>query len=236
MRIPGPVEVIGKRWCRAQCRREDEKRMLKPERVNERPVELAFMFRHLATACPDTILDVGTGKSSLPHLLYNCGHRVTAVDNVRDYWRGGMFNRHFTVQHTDITAPGLDETFDFITCISVIEHIRDHEAAVQVMMSLLNPGGSLIITCPYSENRFADNVYDLPEAGYGQNFQYICRSYSRTELNAWMQASGGHIADQEYWRCFTGELWTFGEQLYPPEQTGPDSPHQLTCLRIVKDS
>lgn len=40
------------------------------------------------------------------------------------------------------------ETFDLITCISVLEHIPDDKGAVETMWSLLRPGGKLILTLP----------------------------------------------------------------------------------------
>jgi SAM-dependent methyltransferase len=42
-------------------------------------------------------------------------------------------------------APG---TFDLITCISVLEHIPSDREAVDMMWSLLRPGGRLVLTLP----------------------------------------------------------------------------------------
>jgi len=121
--------------------------------VNERPVELRMVFAYLARACPRTVLDVGTGATALPHLMRNCGFLVTAIDNIRDFWPRGMVNRHYHVINDDITHTRLTQTYDFITCISVLEHIADHGAAMRSMLSLLNPGGHLIVTFPYHDTR-----------------------------------------------------------------------------------
>ncbi|MCL0030157.1 class I SAM-dependent methyltransferase [Thermodesulfovibrionales bacterium] len=40
------------------------------------------------------------------------------------------------------------ETFDLITCISVLEHIPVDRKAIEMMWSLLRPGGRLILTLP----------------------------------------------------------------------------------------
>ena len=40
------------------------------------------------------------------------------------------------------------ESFDLITCISVLEHIPTDNVAVEMMWSLIRPGGRLIITLP----------------------------------------------------------------------------------------
>lgn len=42
----------------------------------------------------------------------------------------------------------VDERYDLITACDVIEHIEDDSAAVQHMVSMLKPGGFLLITVP----------------------------------------------------------------------------------------
>jgi 2-polyprenyl-3-methyl-5-hydroxy-6-metoxy-1,4-benzoquinol methylase len=63
------------------------------------------------------------------------------MDNVRDYRQNGTFNRHFHVLDDDIRDLALNETFDVITCISVLAHIADHRAAVRSMCRLLRAAG-----------------------------------------------------------------------------------------------
>jgi predicted SAM-dependent methyltransferase len=52
------------------------------------------------------------------------------------------------VNQTIATAPYAPETFDLITCISVLEHIPKDKKAVERMWSLLRRGGRLILTVP----------------------------------------------------------------------------------------
>mgnify|MGYP003681945001 CR=1 FL=1 len=47
---------------------------------NERPVEYSFKFRSHKSLYPKKVLDVGTGKTALPHLMSTCGCLVTAID------------------------------------------------------------------------------------------------------------------------------------------------------------
>ena len=82
------------------------------------------------------------------------------IDNVKDYWPSGMSNRHYYILDRDIASSKrleLDGKFDLITCVSVLEHIIDHKMALQNMFGLLNEGGHLIITCPYTENNYTEN-------------------------------------------------------------------------------
>jgi 2-polyprenyl-3-methyl-5-hydroxy-6-metoxy-1,4-benzoquinol methylase len=215
------------------------RRLVEPEaarrngpRVNERPIEYRFVFDVATRVAPDTVLDVGTGKASLPHLLWICGYRVTAIDNVTDYWPDGMVNRHFHVLDEDITRPRLERRFDLVTCISTIEHIADHETAFRRMVELAEPGGHVALTFPYNEREYHPNAYDLPGSSYGQSNPYATQIYSRAELDRWLAVSGAELVDQEYWRVFSGDNWTVGEHVYPYERVGREDRHQLSCLLV----
>jgi SAM-dependent methyltransferase len=203
-------------------------------KMNERPVEWRFVLESLSEIVPESVLDVGTGKTAFPHVLRSCGFAVTAIDNIRDYWTEDVFNRHFYVQDDDITQTRLNKKFDAICCISVLEHIQAYEAGVRSMVSLVKPGGHLLLSFPYNEAKYVDNVYDLPDAGYGKGFAYICQMFSRKELDRWSEEHKLKIVKQEYWQIFTGELWTFGERLYPPRMVSPEARHQLACVLMRK--
>jgi 2-polyprenyl-3-methyl-5-hydroxy-6-metoxy-1,4-benzoquinol methylase len=214
------------------CRDEYERQEF--TKFNERPVEFAFVFSHIARLAPKTVLDVGTGKTSLPHMVRVCGPLVTAVDNVRDYWPAGMVNRHFHVIDDDIRQSRLTQRFDLITCVSVLEHIEPADEAVRSMLGLLNPGGHLILTCPYTEGRYVRNVYELPESSYGKEASYITQSFSRADVNRWLEQGAATLVDQEFWRYWTGSHWTLGSQVIPPQRVTAESLHQHTCLLFRK--
>lgn len=220
------------RYPQWRCRQEFEAQAF--TRFNERPIEFGFVFRKLGEIYPQTILDVGTGTTALPHLMRNCGCLVTATDNVRDYWPSGMVNRHYHVIDDDITETHLSGRFDLITCISVLEHIQDPDSAVRNMFSLLKPNGHLLLTCPYNERSYVRNVYELPGSSYGKGLPYITQSYSRGELQRWVQENRGTIREQEYWQFWEGEHWTVGNQIIPPKKVSADDGHQLTCIHMQK--
>ena len=225
------VKNVLNRYPQWICRQEFESQVL---RFNERPIEFGFVFRKLGEIYPRKVLDVGTGTTALPHLMSNCGFLVTATDNVRDYWPSGMLNRHYHVVDDDITRSNIVDSFDLITCISVIEHIERADDAIKGMFSLLNRNGHLIITFPYNERSYVRNVYELPRSSYGQGAPYITQSYSRTELQRWLRDNHGVIVEQEYWQFWEGEHWTVGNQIIPPNRVTVDDKHQLTCIHIQK--
>jgi 2-polyprenyl-3-methyl-5-hydroxy-6-metoxy-1,4-benzoquinol methylase len=214
------------------CRQEFEEQT--DARFNERPIEYGFVMRKLGEIYPRTVLDVGTGTTALPLLMRNCGCLVTATDNVRDYWPSGMLNRHYHIIDDDITDTQLVEKFDLITCISVLEHIQKPDDAIRNMFVLLKPDGHLIITCPYNERTYIENVYELPGSSYGKGLPYVTQAYSRMELDRWLKNNQGIIVEQEYWQFWEGEQWTVGEQLIPPRQVAVNDKHQLTCILMRK--
>jgi SAM-dependent methyltransferase len=200
-------------------------------RLNERPMEYAFALHCLAGICPTKVLDVGAGITAWPQLLANCGFEVTAIDEGTSYWGSHPSNRHHYVLHDDITNPQLREEFDAITCLSVLEHVEAHEAAMGEMRRLVKKGGHVIISTPYNEQQFVENVYALDGVSYGFDAPYICRVYSRSELQKWLER-GFELVRQDYYDVFTGELWAFGERLRPPLKTSAAEPHHLTCILL----
>tara|TARA_B110000285_G_scaffold235135_1_gene315056 strand:+ start:1616 stop:2320 length:705 start_codon:yes stop_codon:yes gene_type:complete len=202
---------------------------------NERPVEFSFVFKQLATFCPPNILDVGTGKTALPHLMRNCGFKVTAIDNVRDYWPNGMINRHYLIIDDDITNSKLTQRFDLITCVSVLEHIVNFEKAIENMAKLLNNGGHLVISFPYNENKYCENVYMLKESTAPKDMPFVTQAYSRDQITAWCTKYNLSIVEQEYWAYFEGDYWTAGERLKFPRKSSKTDVHQISCLVLMKN-
>ena len=204
-------------------------------RFNERSVEYRFVFSAMAKFFPRDVLDVGTGRTALPQMLRHCGSVVTAIDNVSDYWPFGMSNRHYHVIDDDITSTNLTNQFDLITCISVLEHVIEFNAAIKNMVSLLRRGGYLVLSFPYSEETYIPNVYDLKNSSYGQNAQYVTQAFSREELDFWCKDNKISIVEQEYWRFWEGPHWTVNKQIIPPEMTSASKSHQLTCILLKKN-
>jgi SAM-dependent methyltransferase len=226
------INCLGLFYVRLLCKREYKKQQF--HGINERPVELRFVFKYLSQKWPRTVLDVGTGMTALPHLMRNCGFLVTAIDNIRDYWPFGMINRHYYVINDDITKTRLKETFDFITCVSVLEHIRDHRAAVRSLFKLLKSSGHLVLTFPYNEHQYVEHVYALPDSSVNIKYPFITQAYSRNEVNEWLSDNNGKILEQEYWQFFSGEYWTCGKRICPPLQVDKNDKHQISCLLIKK--
>lgn len=233
MSVRSTLNGVGLSYARWLCKREFKQQTF--NRLNERSVEYGFVFSQFTRFQPRTVLDVGTGQTALPHLLRTCGAVVTAIDNVRDYWSFGMVNRHWHVVDDDIRASRWMGSFEFITCVSVLEHVRDHGAAFAGMLRLLAPGGHLIVTAPYNEQAYCPNVYALPdsEVRHQKPLPYVTQAFSRAEVDGWL-AGGARLLEQEHWQFFEGAYWTVGAKLATPRRVGPGELHQHSCLLFEK--
>ena len=234
--ITGPFKALvrhaGDWYVRRLCSNEFREQQFTYH--TERMIEYRFALDCLTRVRPETVLDVGTGTTAWPHLLANCGFVTSAIDNIRDYWKNDIVNRHWTVLDVDIANPGkFHGPFDAITCISVMEHIEDHENAVRQMLRLLAPGGLLVITTPYNQHEYCANVYKHPDALYGQHLPYICRSHSAEHIEKW-QGLGARLRRKEMWRLFSGPVWATGRRIPWEQVQSEDAPHQLGCFDFEK--
>lgn len=170
-------------------------------------------------------------------LAAELSHRIAAIAAVGAPVPKPMIDEQ--VARSDVHAIGvmlIHGPFDAVVCVSTLEHIVEHRAAMRHMLRLTRPGGHLIVTAPYHETRYHPNVDAEPEAAYGRDLPYPAQSFSRAELDTWLAGEyRATLVDQEYWKCFAGELWTFGELLRPPQRAaGPEDPHQLTCVTLQR--
>lgn len=101
-------------------------------------------------------IDLFRGKTILhiapEHLVADYFHAHAREFNVRYETCDGFSS---TVDHlSDITTlPMADETYDFVLCHRVLEHVLDDRAALRENFRILRPGGFLNISVPQSMNR-----------------------------------------------------------------------------------
>ena len=220
--------LLGQEICRREYLNQES------GELSERPIEYGFALRCVWRTSPRTVLDVGSGYSPWPALLRNCRCTVTAIDSMKDYWGGPIFNRHFYIIKDDITRSKLSGTFDLITCISTLEHIPNHQDAMRGMFSLLKPGGYLVLTIPYNESRYVENVYQLPGVSEVEGRHGICQIFSRQEVNLWLKGNRGKIIEQQYFEVFNGPLYLFGGWISPPREVSVTGKHHLTLILVQR--
>jgi SAM-dependent methyltransferase len=78
-------------------------------------------------------------------------------------------------------------SFDLITCLSVLEHIPEDNAALETMWTLLSPGGKLILTLPCMaqplEQYISHNPYGVLNPG-DDGYTFWQRYYDRERLES----------------------------------------------------
>ena len=98
-----------------------------------------------------TVLDVGCGTGMMPYSIAKKGARhVLGIDYSKEAIGVArhLFNeKNLSFECTDISRLK-GKKFDVITTLGTLEHVDDPLAVLRKLKSMLNPGGSLIVTCP----------------------------------------------------------------------------------------
>jgi 2-polyprenyl-3-methyl-5-hydroxy-6-metoxy-1,4-benzoquinol methylase len=226
-------EIGGRAYLASVQRREARLSAYGEREINEGTAQYPFALSALRDYAAHDVLDVGTGLSSWPRLLADCGFHVTAVDEFSNYWGSRPFNRHFLVQRDDITQSRLEREFDALTCLNVMMAVVNYRDAIAGMFRLVRPGGLIVLSFPYNELKPVENIYAHVDAGYGQNFRFPCRVYSRADIDRWLSENPAECVAQEHYLMFTGEFWTTGNRV-PQREVSADEPHQFTAVAVRK--
>lgn len=107
-------------------------------------------FRNaIVEAAHGEVLDFGGGSGDLTAKLAEVGLSVTYADvhgKTFDFAKWLFKKRKLSVKMVNLSKDRLGGKYDTIICIDVIEHVPDPKETLYMIVSLLNRGGSLIIT------------------------------------------------------------------------------------------
>ncbi len=108
-----------------------------------------------------SVLEVGIGHGGFYELVKDDVEEYAGVDIDEGLVKHARsINPGQKYYHADITDPELVERlphkFDSILCINVIEHIEQDRLAAENMLSLLNPGGHLLLFTPAFMKLYTD--------------------------------------------------------------------------------
>jgi SAM-dependent methyltransferase len=142
------------------------------------------------------ILDAGCGTGHLTLDLLQYGYDVTAIDysdELVNFTKKTISDAQYSanvfscdlISITDFNLP----LFDTIVCLDVIEHIENDIIALMNLYSLLNPGGTLILSVP--ANKW---IYGRRDKNVGH-----FRRYNRKELIKKIEDAGFTINSIRYW-------------------------------------
>lgn len=111
---------------------------------------LTYITKHVPPRQGVKILDAGCASSPLLWNLAQIGYRnLEGIDF--DFPAGSTFpDKNIKYTRGDLTRTHFDfETFDAVTCLSVIEHGVDPEEYMREMSRILKPGGFLLTSTDY---------------------------------------------------------------------------------------
>ncbi len=99
------------------------------------------------------ILDLGCGNGSLTHTIAQQGYDIVGVEASTQGMAIACQNfpecRFIQARIEDLPTPELQNAFDLVISVEVIEHLLYPRELLRVAKHCLKPGGTLILTTPY---------------------------------------------------------------------------------------
>ena len=129
------------------ARYDDELWELVPEDPGPPPARVAAFVEGLPAAQHALDLGVGDGRvAALINAAKLTGADASAVALERA--RRRLANAELVQIQPDEPLPFADNSFDLVTCIETLEHIRDVQLALSEIRRVLRPGGRVALTTP----------------------------------------------------------------------------------------
>lgn len=101
------------------------------------------------------VLDVGCGGGWVAAVLCPKGYEVVSFDispkNTQEVLARNPSPNHSAVAGDVFALPFRPASFDIVIASEIIEHVYDPALFTEGLLTILKPGGSLIITTPYKE-------------------------------------------------------------------------------------
>jgi 2-polyprenyl-3-methyl-5-hydroxy-6-metoxy-1,4-benzoquinol methylase len=136
---------------RAYERVYGDDRLLREYLAPERVAFYTELAEIAATHSPRSVVDVGCGAGNLLRAVVEkaAPERIVGID----YAAAGVRRAKELVPSGEFHAQSLydvrtTETFDLVLCTEVLEHLRDPETAVDLLVRLCAASGTILITVP----------------------------------------------------------------------------------------
>ena len=127
-----------------------------------------------------TVLDVSSGAKPYKHLFKHClytSHEFSENVNITDTFRNEAGKKDHDIYSPIDAIPMPDNTYDFIICTEVFEHIPEPINAMGEIVRLCKPGGKILITAP-----FTSGIHQQPYHFYA-GFSPFFYNYLKTKYN-----------------------------------------------------
>lgn len=146
------------------------------------------------------VLDLGCGPGNFLDMLSSFGRTYGTDFSVRAlrYCAARGHARLATADFHDLPYRG--DTFDLVSCLDVLEHLRDDRRAAGELARVLAPGGLLVMTVPAYEFLWGDH-----DVLYGHY-----RRYRASGLRSRLQEAGLEVLRATYFEpLYLPPLWLY---------------------------
>lgn len=167
----------------------------------------SVLFRLFQDRKPARILDAGCGFGQYSYLMAT-RFPAASIDSVdlnpahvsalSDF--SGRLNLNINPSVQDLTKYASQESYDFILCVDVIEHIENDRAVFTNFANSLSPGGEVVISTP-SDLGGSDHHHDHDhdhQGGHGFIDEHARDGYSIADLKEKLETAGLVVADIRY--------------------------------------
>lgn len=171
-----------------------------------------WIYEQIAVAIGRRILEVGSGTGNITQFLCASGGEVMATDVVPNYRNElqRLFGAKPNVQvgKFDLDAPApaefVDQPFDTVVCLNVLEHIEDDQFALGQMHRVLSPGGKLALLVP--AHRILYGEFDRAVGHY--------RRYEKRELAGELKQAGFAVREMKFFSLLATLPWLVNGRLF----------------------
>lgn len=170
-----------------------------------------WMYQTIRPHCSGDILEIGSGIGNISKYFINDGAEIALSDFDKSYMPlledqfaanknlNGIYHLDFADENIEKNHPELLGKFDTVFALNVVEHIRDHNLAIQNARKLLKDNGKIVILVPAFQSLF--NQFDVQ-----LDHQ---RRYTSKTLKKLIETNGFKVKQSRYFN-FIGMLgWIF---------------------------
>jgi SAM-dependent methyltransferase len=163
-----------------------------------------IFFERIAPLIGNRVLEIGSGNGNFTRFLL--GKEVTVAtdyseNHLQTLRQRFVQNERVHIYHYDASKPPSPDitqhNIDTVICLNVLEHIEDHEAALQSMKSILVPGGRLILLVPSIKA-----LYGTMDVGLEHY-----RRYTKKELLGLVKDAGFEVENSFFYNMWGVPGW-----------------------------
>jgi SAM-dependent methyltransferase len=171
-----------------------------------------WVYEQIQDALGQRVLEVGSGTGNITQFLCARGREVVATDIVPSYRRElqRLFGEkpNVRVGQFDLNASApeefVEQPFDTVVCLNVLEHIEDDIFALEQMRRVLKAKGKLALLVP--AHRILYGEFDRAVGHF--------RRYQKRELKSRLQRAGFVVREVKFFSLIAALPWFINGRLF----------------------